>query len=105
MADEEGVEIAASSPGDSAGTVRAITDEIVRVREQFRADDDENAMRDVYRAIDAKRPSDTRKTNAFAPLCRRHHARAQGRAIFTAPCGPYATKPRAIARRAHVGSS
>ncbi len=54
MADKEGVEITAGSPGDSAGTVRAITEEIVRVRGQFRADDYENAMRDVYRAIDGK---------------------------------------------------
>lgn len=54
MADKEGLEINAGSPGDSAGTVGAITDEIVRVRQQFRADDYENAMRDVYRAVDGK---------------------------------------------------
>lgn len=54
MAEKEGLEISAGSPGDSAGAVGAITDEIARVRAAHRADDYENAIRDVYRAASGK---------------------------------------------------
>lgn len=49
-----GIEIGGSSPGESIGTVRIITDEIVRVRNQYRADDFEAAMSTIYTSVGGK---------------------------------------------------
>lgn len=56
MAEQEkvGIEIGGGSPGESVGTVRIITDEIVRARSQYRADDFEAAMRTIYGSADGK---------------------------------------------------
>ncbi|MEQ1514652.1 MAG: hypothetical protein ABL934_18505 [Lysobacteraceae bacterium] len=53
-APDDGIEIAAGSSGESAGVVRVITDEIVRVRTQYRADEYEASMRTIYQAAGGK---------------------------------------------------
>jgi len=53
-APHDGIEIGAGSPGESAGIVGAITDEIVRARSQYRADDFEAAMQTIYRSADGR---------------------------------------------------
>ena len=53
-APDDGVEITAGSADESAGVVRVITDEIVRVRTQYRADEYEASMRTIYQAAGGK---------------------------------------------------
>lgn len=53
-APEVGLEIRAGSAGESGGIVGAITDEIVRARSQYRADDFEAALRTIYGTADGK---------------------------------------------------
>lgn len=50
QSEKTGVAIEAGSAGESGGVVEVLTQDIRRAREQYRADDYENALRTIYQA-------------------------------------------------------